>query len=74
MAEFHNPSQHNKYKAILVGKPERERLLGRPRHRCEDINTFAYYFLLHTVRTGSGAYPASYQMGTGGNFPGGYGA
>jgi hypothetical protein len=27
--------------------------------------------LLHSVQTGSGAHPASYQMGTGDSFPGG---
>jgi hypothetical protein len=29
------------------------------------------FSLLHVVRTGSGAHPASYPMGTGGSFPGG---
>jgi hypothetical protein len=29
------------------------------------------FSLLHSVQTGSGAHPASYQMGTGGSFPGG---
>jgi hypothetical protein len=27
--------------------------------------------LLHVSQTGSGTHPASYQMGTGGSFPGG---
>jgi hypothetical protein len=29
------------------------------------------FSLRHNVQTGSGAYPASYPMGTGGPFPGG---
>jgi hypothetical protein len=31
----------------------------------------SYYFLLHSVQTGSPVHPASHQMGTGGSFPGG---
>jgi hypothetical protein len=34
----------------------------------------ANYFLRHHVQIGSGAYPASYPMDTGGSFPGGWGA
>jgi hypothetical protein len=29
------------------------------------------FSLLHSVQTGSGAHPASYPMGTAGDFPGG---
>jgi hypothetical protein len=29
-----------------------------------------YFSLLHCIRTGSGAHPASYPMGNGGSFPG----
>jgi hypothetical protein len=29
------------------------------------------FLLLHIVQTGSGVHPISYQMGTGGAFPGG---
>jgi hypothetical protein len=29
------------------------------------------FFFFHSVRTGSGAHPVSYPMGTGGSFPGG---
>jgi hypothetical protein len=29
------------------------------------------FFLLHSVQAGSGVYPTSYPMGTGGFFPGG---
>jgi hypothetical protein len=32
--------------------------------------TEASFSLLHVVQTGSGVYPVSYPMGTGGSFPG----
>jgi len=60
----------NAYK-ILAMRYEGKRPLGKPRRRRKNsVKVGRIFSLHHCVKTGSGAHPASYLMGTAGSYLG----